>query len=64
MSKYEVVIGLEVHVQLHTDSKVFCGCIFIKDYPAEKADKPTKMESKNNGVAVLKETGDLEFEDP
>jgi aspartyl-tRNA(Asn)/glutamyl-tRNA(Gln) amidotransferase subunit B len=25
-SKYEVVIGLEVHVQLSTATKIFCGC--------------------------------------
>lgn len=24
--KYEVVIGLEVHAQLKTDTKIFCGC--------------------------------------
>jgi aspartyl-tRNA(Asn)/glutamyl-tRNA(Gln) amidotransferase subunit B len=26
ISKYEPVIGLEVHVQLHTQTKIFCGC--------------------------------------
>lgn len=26
MSEYEVVVGLEVHVQLLTESKLFCGC--------------------------------------
>src|SRR5882762_2497952 len=24
--KYESVIGLEIHAQLRTDSKIFCGC--------------------------------------
>ena len=26
MAKYEAVIGLEVHVQLSTQTKIFCGC--------------------------------------
>jgi aspartyl-tRNA(Asn)/glutamyl-tRNA(Gln) amidotransferase subunit B len=26
LTKYEVVIGLEVHAQLLTRTKIFCGC--------------------------------------
>jgi len=26
MSKYEVVIGIEVHAELSTETKIFCGC--------------------------------------
>ena len=27
LAKYQPVIGLEVHVQLLTETKAFCGCI-------------------------------------
>ena len=27
LTKYEPVIGLEVHVQLLTTTKAFCGCL-------------------------------------
>ena len=27
LAKYQPVIGLEVHVQLLTDTKAFCGCV-------------------------------------
>ena len=36
MSDYETVIGLEVHAQLLTESKIFCGC------PTRFGDEPNK----------------------
>ena len=29
LAKYEPVIGLEVHVQLLTTTKAFCGCLTL-----------------------------------
>ncbi len=26
MPEYEAVIGLETHIQLNTETKIFCGC--------------------------------------
>ncbi len=33
MNEYEAVIGLEVHCQLSTDSKIFCSCKVDQDAP-------------------------------
>ncbi|HER00624.1 MAG TPA: Asp-tRNA(Asn)/Glu-tRNA(Gln) amidotransferase subunit GatB [candidate division Zixibacteria bacterium] len=32
MNEYEIIIGLEIHVQLQTETKIFCGC--KNDYEA------------------------------
>ena len=29
MSKYEAVIGLETHVMQKTQTKMFCGCLYV-----------------------------------
>jgi Asp-tRNA(Asn)/Glu-tRNA(Gln) amidotransferase B subunit len=33
---YEVVIGIEIHVQLNTKTKIFCSCENTANAPANK----------------------------
>ncbi|MFH1594400.1 MAG: Asp-tRNA(Asn)/Glu-tRNA(Gln) amidotransferase subunit GatB [Candidatus Omnitrophota bacterium] len=40
MPKYETVIGLEVHVQLSTNSKIFCSCTAKYGLPPNSATCP------------------------
>ena len=40
VSAYEPVIGLEIHVQLATATKMFCGCALSLRRPAEHAHLP------------------------
>lgn len=40
LEKYEMVIGLEVHVQLLTQSKIFCGCSTAFGAPANSHTCP------------------------
>lgn len=35
MKDYEIVVGLEIHVQLDTQTKMFCDCAVVKDKNAE-----------------------------
>jgi len=39
-SAYEIVIGLEVHVQLNTQSKIFCGCSTLFGQPPNSQTCP------------------------
>ena len=37
-TRYETIIGIEVHAQLRTESKMFCGCPTFS--PAGEPDEP------------------------
>ena len=41
MTAYEPVIGLEIHVQLSTRTKMFCGCVLSFDDPPNTHTCPT-----------------------
>ena len=35
MTDYEAVIGIETHVELQTNSKMFCGCAVDFNFPSQ-----------------------------
>jgi aspartyl-tRNA(Asn)/glutamyl-tRNA(Gln) amidotransferase subunit B len=41
--EYDIVIGLEVHAQLLTDTKIFCGCSTKAGLPANTSTCPVCM---------------------
>jgi len=41
MEEYEIVIGLEIHAELCTESKLFCGCAYVFGAPANTCTCPS-----------------------
>ena len=47
LTRYEPVLGLEVHVELNTKSKMFCGC------PTTFGGAPNTLPGSTNKKACL-----------
>lgn len=55
MSKYEAVIGLEIHLQLKTKSKMFCSCANLDDQPVNTLVCPICLAHPGTLPTVNKE---------
>ncbi|MBY8851170.1 hypothetical protein K7G98_23605, partial [Saccharothrix sp. MB29] len=50
VERYDPVLGLEVHVELHTDTKMFCGCAnAFGGEPAPLGDLAVQREADADG---------------